>query len=197
MLTLETTQRTSAFRHAYTGLEAARIAVQLMRAIDDLGPDARYNDYDNDDFLLPLETDIAGLELACTALQEHVYADRLTVPDRVLITIREYKNRWPANIPGIEGASVALVLATRELDKAVDLLDNADEVFALVLGAWDVVRGKADLVASSIAVLDEKEVLRAIIAGAPLPEFFTEEDVAEARAEWAKRPGRRTVAAAV
>lgn len=180
----------SVFAHAYTGLESARLGVQLMQAsIDAEQPD------DEDLNENPLRmADVQSVVMACESLQERVTAPRLTVPERVLKTIHAWKNRWPFNFPFAEATCLALTLARMELDKAIDILESRDDLDtndALrrpLLGAWDVVHGKSDLIHNCIVLRRRgpEELIEDILAGRKLPSFATDAEVKDARRFWAE-----------
>lgn len=185
MTATATRKANKAMLEAYTGLELARLSAELVRAMADSPAidDSEANYCHCDD------GEISAIEMACKALEEHAYADRLLVADRVFVTIRDYANRWPLNEGGSEAALLALALAERFLDRASSAfgeLPDEHSLYWATVGAWHIVSYQRNLIECSLAGIDHDEVLDDILAGRPLPEFATAEDVTRSKIAWAK-----------
>jgi len=174
--------------HAYVGLEAARLAARLLEASLDGHDD---DDDDGVDMWFINRMDVATLELACGAMQEQVIAG--PVPDSMLDNIEQWENRWPANAEHGEAAWLALRVAERELDAALDAVaddDDDDGLYQMLLGAFGIVGGLQDVIGDML-VKDEamaEATVEDILANPPCKATLA--DVA-ARRQWMQAKGYR------
>ena len=107
-----------------------------------------------------------------TATLEYVRASRWYGPVIALNDVTTTVGPGVTGLLGPNGAgkSTFLKLAAGQLDKALDILvddeDSPCPLVPMVLGAWDIIAGKGDLIMGVVACLDEGQVLRAIVDSA-------------------------------
>jgi hypothetical protein len=108
-------------------------------------------------------------------LNARIFAEMLepieapTLPPRVFREIAEYANKEPRNASHLEGALLALKLAERSLESALDLSeqldgDEIDAAFEAVLAARGTIRSYASTFECSVIPFDHERVLDAILA---------------------------------
>jgi hypothetical protein len=111
--------------------------------------------------------------LFVSIFQEIIGGVTPSMPDRVFRSLAGYTNLRHDNIPGIEGATLALEVARLALDQAVEMsaersdeIDAADEV--IMAGRAVVLHFKSLLECSTVPFFCE-EVIGAIVEGKPMP----------------------------
>lgn len=156
--------------HAYTALEALRVAIQLFEAMAEADTTGIADEYDERN---QAGLSAAALGLVVSHLQEHVTAGRLSVPDAAFKMIRQHRNGDGRNFPGSEATLIALALTMRELDVALDddALDGDDPVYRILLGAFVIVRNEYSFLESITTCVDEAAALEAVSRGCPVPAY--------------------------
>jgi hypothetical protein len=107
-------------------------------------------------------------------LNARIFADMLeaseapTLPPRVFREIADYANKEPRNASHLKGALLALKLAERSLESALDLSeqldgDEIDEAFEVVLAARGTIRSYASTLECSVIPFDHERVLDGIV----------------------------------
>ncbi len=145
--------------HAYTALEALRVAIPLIEASC---PDVR---------------SLAALDIVEASLRERVSAARLSVCPQTFAMIRQHRNQNHENDTGTEGASLALALCIRELNRAIDLMnkddsvDGDDPLYRLVLGSYSICETERAFFEFAITGFDEEAALEAVCQGRPVPPY--------------------------
>ena len=139
----------------------------LHAADDKLGQVA--DEYDD------TNSSLATTDLLETRLNARIFAGMLergdtpTLSRRVFHAIASYGNQESGNTPHVEGAIIALLLAERSLESALELaeqLDGAeiDEPYELPFAALGTIRAYGTCLRCQVLNFDEKEALDAIVA---------------------------------
>jgi hypothetical protein len=92
-----------------------------------------------------------------------------TLPSRVFRAIASYANRTPGISPHVEGAILALNLAERSLESALELAeqldgDEIDEAYEIPFAALGTIRQYGATLRCSALVFDQEAALDAIVA---------------------------------
>lgn len=116
----------------------------------------------------------ATVKLYAVIFQELIGDSIPTLPTRVFSTIREYANRLDQNSEHLEGATIAMRLAVRAIDDAMNLsaqLDGmeVDDTYELMLAATFNIEAAASVVDCAMSwKRNSEDVLDSILDGGEL-----------------------------
>jgi len=171
-------------RELYTALELLRVCDQkaglALELIDGYvtPPIPRRAEWDKDDMRID-DIDINEVQAVCrvnSAILEQIATGVPAIPDSAFAVLLAFENRCDLNPPHVEGINHLLELATRHLQKALDLSaehdgNDIDDSYRLLLTVFLSVRSCTGFLECLMRGAFQDDVIALILAGKPVPAY--------------------------